>query len=68
VTAVDGGSGFGCGIAYDVISDQGVDFSTQAWGTQITCGLTTDNPTAVYLFAHSKNTIVYNQSGLQVLS
>jgi hypothetical protein len=68
VTDVDSGQNFGVGIAYDVISDQGVDFSTQAWGTQITCGLTTDNPTAVYLFAHSKNTIAYNQSGLQVLS
>jgi hypothetical protein len=68
VTGISGGQNFGCGIAYDVISDQGVDFSTQAWGTQITTGLDTDNPTAVYLFAHSKNTIAYNQSGLQVIS
>jgi hypothetical protein len=68
VTDISGGQNFGIGMAYDVISDQGVDFSTQAWGTQITCGLNTDNPTAVYLFAHSKNTIAYNQSGLQVLS
>ena len=68
VTGVDGGQNFGVGIAYDVISDQGVDFSTQAWGVQMTTGLTSDNPTAVYLFAHSKNTVVYNSNGIQVLS
>ena len=64
---IDGGQGFGVGVAYDVISDQGVDFSTQAWGLQMTCGLNSNNPTAVYLFAHSKNTIAYNQTGLQVI-
>lgn len=67
INDVDGGQGFGIGIAYDVISDQGVDFSSQMWGTQITAGLTSDNPHAVYLFAHSKNTIAYNQNGLQVI-
>ena len=63
----DGGQGFGVGMAYDVISDQGVDFSSQAWGLQMTCGLTTDNPHGVYLFAHSKQTIAYNSNGLQVM-
>jgi hypothetical protein len=63
----DGGQGFGCGIAYDVISDQGVNFSRQAWGMQMSVGLTTDNPHGVYLFAHSKNTIAYNSNGLQVM-
>ena len=63
----DGGQGFGCGIAYDVISDSGVDFSRQAWGMQMQCGLTTDNPHGCYLFAHSKQTIAYNSTGLQVM-
>ena len=64
----DGGQAFGCGIAYDVISDQGVDFSRQAWGMQMSLGLTTDNPHGVYLFAHSKQTIAYNANGLQVMA
>ena len=64
----DGGQGFGVGMAYDVISDQGVDFSRQAWGMQMNVGLTTDNPHGVYLFAHSKQTIAYNANGLQVMA
>ena len=64
----DGGQAFGVGIAYDVISDQGVDFSRQAWGMQMSVGLTTDNPHGVYLFAHSKQTIAYNSQGLQVMA
>ena len=64
---IDGGQGFGVGVAYDVVSDQGADFSTQAWGLQMSCGLTSNNPTAVYLYAHNKNTIAYNQTGLQVI-
>ena len=65
---IDGGQGFGIGMAYDVISDQGVDFSTQAWGLQLTANLNTNKPHGVYLFAHSKNVIAYNQTGLQVIS
>ena len=65
---IDGGQGFGVGIAYDVISDQGVDFSSQAWGSQITCDLNSNYPHGVYLFAHSKNVIAYNQTGLQVIT
>ena len=64
---IDGGSGFGVGVAYDVISDQGVDFSSQSWGLQMTCGLISNNPTAAYLFAHSKQVIAYNSTGLSVI-
>jgi hypothetical protein len=65
---IDGGQGFGIGMAYDVISDQGVDFSSQAWGLQLTANLNTNKPHGCYLFAHSKNVIAYNQTGLQVIS
>ena len=65
--SLDGGSGFGVGMSYDVISDEGVDFSTQAFGVQMSVDLTTDNPQAVFLFCHSKNTLVYSPNGLQVL-
>ena len=65
---IDGGQAFGVGIAYDVISDHGVDFSSQAWGMQMSANLNTNMPHGVYLFAHSKSTIAYNQTGLQVVS
>jgi len=67
VLTLDGGNNFGVGIAYDTISDAGVDFSTQAFGVQMTTGLTSDTPHAVYLFAKSKQTIAYSGMGLQVL-
>tara|TARA_R110000824_G_scaffold280101_5_gene468193 strand:+ start:7010 stop:8344 length:1335 start_codon:yes stop_codon:yes gene_type:complete len=57
----------GIGMAYDQVSGQGVDFSNQNWGCQIECNLITDNPTGMYLFVHSKQTLVFNKSGLQIL-
>ena len=67
VINIDGGSNFGVGMPYDTISDNGVDFSTEAFGVQLTCGLDSDTPHAVYLFAHSKNVIVYSPAGLSVM-
>ncbi len=67
VYVVDGGQNMGVGVAYDVISDQGVDFSTQAFGAQLTLDLVSNTPHGVFLFAHNKQTIAYNPSGLQVM-
>ena len=62
------GSQFGgVGMAYDQVSGQGVDFSNQNWGLMLETDLTTDNPLGVYLFVHSKNTMVFNGSGVQIL-
>jgi len=67
MTAVENGNCFGVGIAYDTISGDGVDFSQMNWGLQMECGLTTNRPHAAYVFVHSKNTLVFNSSGLQVV-
>tara|TARA_R110000823_G_scaffold48153_7_gene122569 strand:+ start:35 stop:1396 length:1362 start_codon:yes stop_codon:yes gene_type:complete len=64
---VNNGQLAGIGMAYDQISDQGVDFSTQNFGIQMSCNLISDNPTGLYLFVHHKATLVFNASGLQVL-
>lgn len=64
---IDNGIIAGIGQSYDQISDQGVDFSTQNFGIQMSCNLITDNPTGLYLFVHHKATLVFNSSGLQVL-
>jgi hypothetical protein len=64
---VEGGNCFGIGMAYDNISGDGVDFSQLNWGCQIDCGLTTNRPHAMYVFVHSKNTLVFNSTGLQIV-
>tara|TARA_R110000737_G_scaffold235681_3_gene248315 strand:- start:2516 stop:3814 length:1299 start_codon:yes stop_codon:yes gene_type:complete len=67
--AINGGNCFGVGVSYTNISDQGVDFSNTPFGLQITSGLTSNNPTAFYLFAHCKNTLVMGGGGrIQVIS
>lgn len=68
IIEVDGGNAYGLGVAYDVISDQGVDFSRLPFGLQLTSGLNTQNPQAVFLFVHAKNTLVFSPQGLQVMS
>jgi hypothetical protein len=66
-TKIEGGSNAGIGVAYDVISGSGVDFSNVNWGLNMDCQLVTDNPQALYLFVHSKQTVVFSQNGIQVV-
>tara|TARA_R110000796_G_scaffold7030_6_gene24545 strand:- start:361 stop:1374 length:1014 start_codon:yes stop_codon:yes gene_type:complete len=63
----NGGSAFGLGIAYDTISDQGISFQNVPWGVQLQLGLNSDSPQSVFLFVHSKQTVVSTPSGIQVL-
>lgn len=67
-TVAEGGSVFGVGVNYDSISDEGQDFSTQNWGVMLETGITQDVPHSVYLFIHAKNTLVFNDGGVQVVS
>ena len=62
-----GGSMFGLGVNYDAISNQGVDMSQQPFGLQLQLGLITDNPNSVFLFVHSRQTVVSQQGNIQVM-
>mgnify|MGYP003628975938 FL=1 len=64
---MDGGVVGGVGMAYDQVSGQGVDFSSQNFGIRMDCDLITNVPTGLYLFVHSKQTLVFNGSGLQII-
>jgi len=64
---VDGGSVAGIGVAYDVISGQGINFQGVNFGINMDVDLTTDNPQALYLFVHSKNTLVIDGMNIQVM-
>ena len=65
---INGGISNGVGVAFDSISNQGLDFSSTNFGINMNMNLITDSPQAVYLFVHHKNTLVYNQQGVQILS
>jgi len=64
---VDGGSTFGIGVAYDVISGNGVDFRSQNFGINMDCDINTDSPNALYLFVHSKQTLAFSANGIQIM-
>ena len=63
---VDGGPVYGLGVRYG-IGDAGEDFSQQQFGVSIESELDTDNPVGVYLFFKAKATLVYNQTGVQLI-
>ncbi len=63
-----GGQAFGIGVAFDNISDQGVDVSKINFGISMSLEMTTDFPQSFFVFAHAKNTLVYGPQGIQVMS
>jgi len=62
-----GGSAFGIGVAYDSISDQGISFLNVPFGLQLQLRLTSNSPQSIFLFVHSKQTVVSTPNGIQVL-
>ena len=64
---IQGGSQFGLGVSYDSISDQGIDFSTVPFGVQLELDLTTDSPNSIFLFVHSRQTVLSSPNGIQLL-
>ena len=66
-TIINGGSAWGIGVAYDSISNQGLDFSQVPFGVQLQLRLTSDNPNAIFLFVHSRQTVVSQGGSIQVM-
>jgi hypothetical protein len=60
---------FGCGIRYDALGGQGVDFSNPGsqFGMNLELDLTTNSPQSVFIFVNSEINVVFNQNGIQVL-
>jgi hypothetical protein len=66
---IEGGAvGTGIGCAMDVISGTGVDFSRIPFGVQMELDLTNDYPNALYLFIHSKQTLIMSEQSVQVVN
>ena len=64
---IKGGSAWGLGVNYDQISNSGVDFSMVPFGCQLQLGLTSDHPNAIFLYVHSRQTLVSSQGSIQVM-
>tara|TARA_R110000787_G_scaffold66487_1_gene149296 strand:+ start:95 stop:1441 length:1347 start_codon:yes stop_codon:yes gene_type:complete len=64
----DAGLCFGIGVQYDSISGDGLDFRTDNFGVQMETGLVENNPHSAFIFVRSKQTLVMNANGLQVLN
>ena len=65
---VDAGLMFGIGVQFDNISGDGLDFRSENFGLQMETGLTKDNPHSAFLFVRSKQTLVMNANGVQIIA
>ena len=65
---VDAGLQFGLGFTYDDLSGNGIDMRTENFGLQMDTGLTSGLSHGVFLFIRSKQTLVMNANGLQVIA
>lgn len=62
----DGGLVWGLGVNYDSLGGPGADFSSQQFGMNIDCDLTSDNPISAFLFVNSEQSVFFNDNGLQI--
>jgi len=64
----DGGPMYLVGVPFDTVGTGiGEDFSSTPFGVQIDCALTSDSPNALYLFVHSRQTLTWNENGIQII-
>ena len=64
----DGGVMECLGVPFDTVgTGVGEDFSTTPFGIQMETDLTTDSPNALFLFVHSRQTLVFSPQGIQVV-
>ena len=64
----DAGLMFGVGVQFDNISGDGLDFRTDNFGVNMETGLTSGLSHSAFIFVRSKQTLVMNANGLQVIN
>ena len=64
----DGGNVFGVGVALDTISNVGVDYSSEPFGMVVNSTLQSDTPHSCFVYVRSKQTLIMNDQGVQVVS
>ena len=56
------------GVPFDTAGTGiGEDFSTTPFGIQMECNLDSESPNALFLFVHSRQTMVYGPQGIQII-
>ena len=64
----DGGVMECIGVPFDTIGTGiGEDFSTTPFGIQMEIGLDSDSPNALFLFVHSRQTLMFSSDGIQLI-
>tara|TARA_R110002153_G_scaffold573_2_gene2767 strand:- start:1039 stop:2325 length:1287 start_codon:yes stop_codon:yes gene_type:complete len=64
----DGGPMECIGVPFDTVGTGiGEDFSNVPFGIQMELGLTSDSPNALFLFVHSRQTLLFNAQGIQLI-
>jgi len=64
----DGGVMECIGVPFDTVgTGVGEDFSSTPFGIQMETDFTTDSPNALFLFVHSRQTLVFSPQGIQVI-
>jgi hypothetical protein len=68
-SVLEGGALYGIGVAYDILgSTAGGDFSQETFGAQIDLDLDDDNPVSAFIYVHSKNTVLFKNGQIEVIS
>jgi len=64
----DGGPMECIGVPFDTVgTGMGEDFSNVPFGIQMELGLDSDSPNALFLFVHSRQTLLFSQQGIQLI-
>ncbi len=61
------GPTIGVGVLYDMLDSSGENFKTEQFGVQMITTVTDANPTSAYLFVKSRQTMLFNEQGIQII-
>jgi len=61
------GATIGVGVLYDMLDSSGENFKNEQFGVQMLTTVTDANPTSAYLFVKSRQTMLFNAQGIQVI-
>ncbi len=64
----DGGVFYGIGVNYEnFIGGSGIDLSKEQWGLNLQCNLTSSNAQSLFIFVNAESTILWTESGVQLV-
>ena len=61
------GATVGVGVLYDMLDSSGENFKNEQFGVQMITTVTDANPTSAYLFVKSRQTMLFNEQGIQII-